>query len=262
MELPVESWYPAIFRRTSRRTFEDRKIEEDKVARLAAVCKEFRPFGEARAEFVLGPTEGVFRGAVGSYGKVKGARAYAAFIGDMRSARAREAVGYTGEGIVLEATALGLGTCWVGGFFRPAAVKKILRLENHEEVLAVTPLGYAVVKKDLQERTLSAFARSRQRKPLDTIVSGRISSSWIARALEAARLAPSAVNRQPWLFRIEESAVVISVWGSRKLSSVSRRLDCGIAMLHFELGAGAAGVRGRWEFLPPPPVARFASTSR
>lgn len=257
MEIPVETWYPAIFRRTSRRTFEDREVEEEKVARIVTVCREFRPFSEARIEFVPGPPEGVFKGALGSYGKVKGARAYIAFIGDTRSARSREAVGYTGEGVILEATALGLDTCWVGGFFRPEAVKQSLRLEGREEVLAVSPVGYAIMKKDLAERTLSGFSRSRRRKPLDEIVSGRISSPWIAEALEAARLAPSAVNRQPWLFRIDEEAVVISVRGSRRLSPVSRRLDCGIAMLHFELGASAAGVRGRWEFLAAPGVARF-----
>ena len=47
-----------------------------------------------------------------------------------------------------------------------------------------------------------------------------------------------------------------AVAGSRD-PKISRRLDCGIAMLHFELGVRAAGLSGSWEFLPPPDVARF-----
>ncbi|MEW5900485.1 MAG: nitroreductase family protein [Acidobacteriota bacterium] len=257
MKLPVETWYPAIFRRRSRRSFADREVEQEKIARLEFVCKEFRPFPEARAEFVRSRPENVFKGAIGHYGRVKGAPHYISFIGDTRSAQMREAVGYTGEGIVLEATALGLDTCWVGGFFRPETIRQFLRLEVYEEVLSVTPVGYAVERKDFSEKLLSGFARSRQRKSLQEIASGPVSDPWIIKALEAARLAPSAVNRQPWQFRMEDRAMIISVWGSKKLSPVSRRLDCGIAMLHFELGARAAGIEGRWEFLVAPDVARF-----
>ena len=71
----------------------------------------------------MGPADKVFRGMIGSYGRINGAPAFIAFIGDMQSQYVQEEVGYTGEGIILEATALGLGTCWVGGFFKPDVVK-------------------------------------------------------------------------------------------------------------------------------------------
>ena len=42
---------------------------------------------------------------------------------------------------------------------------------------------------------------------------------------------------------------------------VFKRLDCGVAMLHIEVAALDCGVRGRWEFLKAPKVARFTITS-
>jgi nitroreductase len=44
--------------------------------------------------------------------------------------------------IVLAATALGLGSCWIGAF-DPKAAREILGLEAGWEPLAFTPLGYA-----------------------------------------------------------------------------------------------------------------------
>jgi len=77
------------------------------------------------------------------------------------------------------------------------------------------------------------------------------------KAVEAARLAPSAVNRQPWRFAIQGDSIVVGADSDKDAGRISKRLDCGIAMLRLELGALAAGVRGRWEFLPHPQVARF-----
>ena len=257
MELPVERWYPAIFKRHSRRTYSGQVPEEDKLARLDRACREFRPFPEVRSQLVRKSPETVFKGLVGHYGRVNGAPMYVAFIGEMRSPRVQEAAGYTGEGIILEATALGLDSCWVGGFFRPESVRSQIATREGEKVLSVTPVGYAPQEKTRQEKIMSGLVKSRLRKPLAKLVGGKIIAPWMGKALEAARLAPSAQNRQPWRFRIEKDAVFISADKSFSPSSISKRLDCGIAMLHFELGALAAGVPGTWEILPSSDVARF-----
>jgi nitroreductase len=257
MDLPLDSWYQAIFQRHSRRTYADRLPEEDKIARLEWVCREFKPFPGARAEFVRRRPNLVFKGLIGSYGRVTGAPHYAAFIGDMSSPNAQEITGFIGEGIILEATALGLNTCWVGGFFRPERVREHIELAENEEILSVTPVGYAVERKDSAEKLITGFIRSYQRKPVSELIEGTIQSPWMGKALEAAHLAPSAINRQPWRFRFEERAIVVSVDSSWSSSPISKRLDCGIAMLHLELGARAAGIHGQWEFLRPPAVARF-----
>ena len=257
MELPVDRWYKAIFERHSRRAYAAKAPAEDKLARLDQVCREFRPFLEVRSLLVRKSPETVFKGLVGHYGRVNGAPMYIAFIGEMNSRRVQEATGYCGEGIILEATALGLATCWVGGFFRPDKVRSQVDIRDGEKVLSVTPVGYAPPEKTRQEKIMSGLVRSRLRKSLARLVSGEMPAPWMEKALEAARLAPSAQNRQPWRFRIEKGAVVIAADNSSSASSISKRLDCGIAMLHFELGARAAGVAGKWEILPSPEVARF-----
>jgi nitroreductase len=257
MDLPGETWYAAIFKRRSRRTYSSKCIESEKLERLRAVCRDFRPFPGVRAELVLDSPERIFKGLVGRYGRVNGAPHYVAFVGDMGAPTVQEATGFMGEGIILEATALGLGTCWVGGFFHQEAVKRDLRLSENERVLSVTPVGYPVPREDLSERLLEGLAGSRRRKPLETIVQKGKPSSWTLQAIEAARRAPSARNRQPWRFRLQDKSIIVSEDGKPSLSSISKRLDCGIAMLHLELGARAAGVTGRWEFLQSPEVAAF-----
>lgn len=258
MELPVERWFAAIGARTSRRSYEPTPPDEPALARLQLVCREFRPFSEARVELVREPVGSVSRGILGNYGRVTGAPCYLAFIGRTDSERAQECIGYyTGEGLVLEATALGLGTCWVGGLFKSRTAASAVGLDKNERIVAVSPVGRPKGKLSLTDRTFKAMAGSKSRKPLEELVTGgAVAGRGLREALEAARSAPSAVNRQPWRFRVEPGAVAIAASGGRD-GAVSNRLDCGIAMLHFELGARAAGLTGRWEFLPSPDVARF-----
>jgi len=261
MSLPVETWYAAIFRRRSRRTYISKPVDGEKMERLDDACRNFRPFPGARSELVWNSPQPVFKGLIGRYGRVTGAPHYIAFIGAMDAPRVQEATGYMGEGIILEATALGLGTCWVGGFFRPAAVRRDLSLAENERVLSVTPVGYPVPREDLSERLLEGLAGSRRRRSLAELVLEGRPAGWAGQALEAARLAPSARNRQPWRFRIQDRSIIVAEDGKPSLSSISKRLDCGIAMLHLELGGRAAGVNGHWEFLKSPDVARFVSAS-
>jgi nitroreductase len=163
--------------------------------------------------------------------------------------------GYLGEGVILEATALGLNTCWVGGFFRRETVMKQVNLQNDERVLAITPIGYS---KDEVDR-VGISSKQYRRKKLDKLVTNREVSDtkWIKSALEAARISPSAANRQPWRFDISDDSITVSADRNREGFGVSRKLDCGIAMLHLELGARNTGVNGRWEFLQNPNVAKF-----
>jgi nitroreductase len=155
MEIPVEAWYEAIFSRRSRRKYKQIMLPENKLEQLFSICQKFRPFPEARAVLVREPGDDVYRGFIGSYGKIENAPGYIAFIGDMDSPRVQEAVGYTGEGIILEATAMGLGTCWVGGYFYPEAVAHQISIEKNERVLAVTPVG-------IQPATLEVYPRRQQ----------------------------------------------------------------------------------------------------
>jgi hypothetical protein len=260
MEMLVEAWYKAIFSRRSRRKFKPIALPEDKLNRLSDACQNFRPFSEARAVLVDQPSDRVFLGFIGSYGKIEKAPGYIAFIGDMDSPRVQEAVGYTGEGIILEATALGIGTCWVGGFFRLEAVENQITVAKNERILAVTPVGIPLDSFSFQEKLMTGFGFMHKRKQLSELVNGTPKHQWMKSALEAARLAPSAVNRQPWRFILGESSISVALDKSRGTYKIARRLDCGIAMLHLELGARHAGINGNWTF-PPESVACFTADS-
>ena len=256
MQLPVETWYDALFLRRSQRKYSGEIPDERATSKIEKLCTDFRPFTGSRAVLVTEPANDVFKGAVGPYFfKVTEAPYYIAFIADMKAPNVQSITGYLGEGIILEATYLGLNTCWVGGFFRRDSVMRQVTLQRDERVLAITPVGYS---KDSADR-VGAMPIKYRRKNLNKLVIGENSNKnkWIKSALDAARIAPSATNRQPWRFKTSDDSITISSDSNREGFGVSRKLDCGIAMLHLELGARYAGAPGSWEFLKFPHVAKY-----
>lgn len=260
MDIPFERWHDAVFIRRSRRQFEETKLEEGDLNNLYSICEQFRPFDEARAVLCSQSPEDVFKGAVGKYGKIKGASCFVAFIGRTDSPHMNEKVGYTGEGIILEATAMGLATCWVAGFYRPEVAAEIAGAASNERVLAVSPVGYTSEKWTFEEKLMSAFGRSHKRKPLKELITGAPNDAFAERfytILELARLAPSAVNRQPWRFYLEQDGITVSTDNLKDTFNIPKRLDCGIAMLHLEVACLKLGLKGKWEFLHAPKVAKY-----
>ena len=133
-------------------------------------------------------------------------------------------------------------------------------MNTSERILAVTPVGYAPEHPSMGERLMTGFGWTHRRKPLSSMVVGLKEADWpewVKGALEVARIAPSAINRQPWVFEIEPDGITVSVNRPGMEFNVAKRLDCGIAMLHIELAALYYGMRGNWEFLEAPEVARF-----
>ncbi|MBM4145830.1 MAG: nitroreductase [Nitrospira sp.] len=260
MDIPYPRWYPAISARRSRRLFDSNPIPPDILEKFTAFCSKFQPFDGVRTAIITDSLGTVFKGLIGHYGKIKGAPAAVVFIGDMGDANVLEKIGYMGEGIILEATYLGLGTCWVGGFFKPEVAASIARIRKQERVFAVTPVGFAPEKVSLEEKIMTSFGRTHKRKPLHELVTGMDETrwpEWMKTALEAARIAPSAVNRQPWRFHIENNSITILVDNLKDTYSISKRIDCGIAMLHIEIASLYSGIKGEWQFLNAPEVARF-----
>ena len=91
MGIPFDRWYPAIASRHSRRQFESSHAVPPEIqSKLQKVCEELRPFPGARVELVTHSTDRIFRGIVGSYGKVKHAPAYLAFIGNSQNPNFQE----------------------------------------------------------------------------------------------------------------------------------------------------------------------------
>ncbi|MFC1904773.1 nitroreductase family protein [Chloroflexota bacterium] len=262
VNIPFSKWYKVIESRRSRRKFESKPLKPKILNQIRAICRTFQQFPDARAVLVTKSPDKVFKGAIGSYGKIKGATAFVAFIGDMKSRSVHEHVGYTGEGIILEAEAMGLNTCWVGGFFKPKVVESLIAIGKDERVLAVTPVGFAPERLSFEERVLAGFGLTYRRKPLSKLVIGLRQSEWpewMKLALEAARLAPSRANRQPWRFHVEKESIAVATnSASMEIKAVtSERLCCGIAMLHIELAALHCGISGSWSYFNPPLVAKF-----
>ena len=150
---------------------------------------------------------------------IHGSRRYAAVIADERIPHAAIHAGISGEAFILEAVALNLGTCWVAAFKRGGVN---LPLEEGEKVKAVIALG--VPDKE---------GGSRKRKRLSEICASNPTDwpFWAYNAAEYVRVAPSAVNLQPWRLSFAGNTLTLSS------ARAGANLDMGIAMLHMTLGA-------------------------
>ncbi len=205
---------------------------------------------------------------LGTYGLIKNPAGFiigAAGPGE----RNLEDFGYGMEAIILHATSLGLGTCWLGGNFTKSSFAKRIGAAEAEVVPAVAAVGYAAENNRARDR-LRRMARSDTRlpwaalfyqagcdTPLDALTAGPY-----ATPLEMLRLAPSASNRQPWRVIQDGSAhhfylqrtpgygrgtLPFTLLGLADL----QRVDIGIAMCHFELTAAALGLAGQWTVRQP-----------
>lgn len=137
--------------------------------------------------------------------------------------------GVSGEAFVLEATAMGMGTCWAAGIR-----KSMLDIDvaEHERVTAVIALG---VPEDAEHEV------SRKRKKLSQLCIGDPAQwpLWAYHAAEAVRQAPSALNLQPWKLTYARRSLQL-------LGRKADRLDYGIALMHMEAAAG--DVNRLWEW--------------
>ena len=253
-------WRDAIRHRRSRRSFDGSPAPADALAALEALAEEAR-VPHARAVVLPEAPQSIFAGVLGSYGGISGAHSALAFVGD-GSHEADAWIGYVGEALVLEATHLGLGTCWVGGLFNGHVAARLAGASAGERVYAISPLGTPIDHVTLKERVLMGGAHAKRRSECEAIAPGCADwPAWAGAALPPVQVAPSAMNRQPWRFALDGdgSTLDLSYEGDLGLR-VTKRLDCGIAMLHAELGMAEAGVTGRWEVLgadAAPQVARF-----
>ena len=111
MDIPASRWYNVIEKRRSRRKYEQKLPKANHLKRIQTYCDEFKPFPGVRSVLIKEPPDNVFKGIIGSYGTIKGAKAFVAFVGNTRYKAVEEQVGYVGEGIILEAEAMGMNTC-------------------------------------------------------------------------------------------------------------------------------------------------------
>lgn len=148
--------------------------------------------------------------------------------------------GYIGEYFILECTARGIGTHWLGNSFKMNAALEVIDLNPGESIAAVTPLGISD----------EPFTRS-SRKSIHVLTGIPAKEyqnlpDWQRCAVECARRAPSAMNKQPWEIDVNDDGRSIGIANISKNFGFGE-LDCGIAMLHAEIGAAHHKVHGIWD---------------
>ena len=226
----------AIEKRCSRRTYIDKPIDDEKVRKLEALIKEGNNEGHLHLQLVLNDGK-AFQGIRKSYGLFKGVQNYIALVGK-EDKSLREKIGYYGERVVLEATRLGLGTCWVGGSFDKKSCN--CSVEKGEVLIAVIAIGNIPVEHTLKEKIIAKMARGKSKAVSEMYESDEVIPDWFEAGMKAVQKAPSAMNKQPVKFYYKNSIVTASVEGGKDY----RGIDLGIAKLHFEIGAKG----GKWQW--------------
>lgn len=244
----------AIRLRRSVRRYVAQPVPQDLLDRLAAVAQEadhlVRP--GVRVERVDGRERvaGVLARYAGVYGLVQGAPHLLVGLIPEDVPENRIDLGYVLEQVVLEATRLGLATCWMTGSYHPDRAARAIPLRPGEQVAAVVALGYPRVDAlaRLHDTVVRRVVAAHRRLSLTEIVfGGRWGVAWspeeadpaLVEVLECARLAPSARNRQPWRFVVEGGAIHLAL-------TILAPIDAGIVMAHVALSARELGRVGRW----------------
>lgn len=267
-----KSVIPVMNRRFSCRTYSGETLAETDRTRLAEAAAALRtgPFG-SRLRFQLvsaAPGDEAALKELGTYGTIRGPAAFIIGAAE-RGPRYLEDYGHALEQLVLECTRLGLGTCWIGGFFRRGTFARRIHLSRAERVPAVISVGHVADPDKAQDGLMRRAAGGSRRKPWEALfhdgdfgrpLAPEQAGPW-STPLEMVRRAPSASNRQPW--RVVRAG---SSWHffihrtpgyppriSRVLMGIEdlQRVDSGIAMCHFELAAREAGLGGAWVVRQP-----------
>jgi hypothetical protein len=211
--------------RNSVRSYMDKKIEGETLDQLKKTIDECNSEGGLNIQLCLNEPE-AFSGFMAKYGKFKNVKNYIALVGK-KDKHLEEKLGYYGEKIVIKAQQFGLNTCWVAMSYSKSKSKA--KIKSGEKSLLVLSIGYGETN-----------GVSHVSKPIEKLYSidGNI-PDWFRKGMEAAQLAPTAMNQQKFCFELKGNKVK-AISGSGFYTKV----DLGIAKYHFEIGAGKNG----WEW--------------
>ena len=253
-----------IIERTSRRTFESRDLPAEVLEKIRNILESsvHGPLGSELSFILVNKfSDSNQKLKLGTYGFITGARYFIVgkAVPEMKSCLD---FGYMLEKAILELTAMGLGTCWLGGTFDRAGFARSAGLEDGQVIPAISPVGYATQRKSIGERIVRLSAGSKNRKPWQSLIFDQRAGEVlypnkidpvIATALEMVRLAPSASNNQPWRiiykdkayhFYLERKPGYRNMFGAVDI----QMLDMGIAMCHFGLTTAEQGITTEWVF--------------
>ena len=212
----------AIKARHSVRKYTDKPIETTKVATLRADIERANAESGLNIQLVLDEPK-AFSTGMWKYGQFSGVKNYFVMAGP-KGKEAEEKIGYYGERLVLLAQTLGLNTCWVGLTYKK--IPGTYTLREGDIVHCVIALGYGSIP-GLQHPL----------KPVEQFFETEgLPPKWFQDGMEAAMLAPTAVNQQKFKFILHEGNKV-EAKTSFSMAGYTN-IDLGIVKYHFEVGAG------------------------
>ncbi len=222
----------AIKARHSVRSYKDQPLLEEVVLELENHIQELNRLGRLHIQLVRNEPK-AFQGKLAKYGKFRNVSNYLVMAGQ-KSDDLDERIGYYGEQLVLLAQMLGLNTCWVGLTF--SKVPGTYVLDEGEVIKAYIAIGYGDTQGVSHKiKTVEKVSNSSDTTP-----------AWFRKGVEAALLAPTAVNQQKFSFEYIPAAngKPAGVLAQKSFSLVGfTQIDLGIAKYHFKVGAGDANFK-------------------
>jgi len=228
----------AIEIRRSRRKFTGELIEPHTASALRELINEYNKAGNIRMELVINNGK-AFNGFTKSYGMFSGVNDYICLIANENDHAAAERLGYYGELLVLQATTMGLSSCWVGGMYSRSDMP--VKLSENESVVCAIIVGKSAEKESFKEKLIYSITHRKSKRSEEMLESDSPVPDWFMRGMEAVQKAPSAIHRQPVIFSYKNGKVSAYV---KDISAPLMAFDFGIAKAHFELGTGG----GTWEW--------------
>ena len=227
----------AIEARHSVRAYKDQPLREEIVKVLEDEIVKLNDEGQLHIQLICNEPK-AFQGTIAKYGKFRNANNYLVMAGK-RAEDLDERVGYYGEHLVLLAQTLGLNTCWVGLSY--SKVPGTYVLEEGEKIACYIAIGYGETQGVGHKiKTVEQVSRSAVRMLGSSKNASDITPSWFKKGVEAALLAPTAVNQQKFSFEyVGMNNNRHQVRAKKGFSMIGyTQMDLGIAKYHFEIGAG------------------------
>lgn len=216
----------AIEARHSVRAYKDQPLSEETVKVLEDEIVTLNNEGQLHIQLICNEPK-AFQGTMAKYGKFRNANNYLVMAGK-KADDLDERIGYYGEHLVLLAQTLGLNTCWVGLSY--SKVPGTYELGKDEKIACYIAIGYGETQ-----------GVSHKIKTVEQVSNASdITPSWFKKGVEAALLAPTAVNQQKFSFEyVGMSNNHHQVRAKKGFSMIGyTQMDLGIAKYHFEIGAG------------------------
>lgn len=207
-----------IKERHSVRQYKDIPIEPQKRTALNQLIEEINKENGLHIQIFYDEPK-CFNSLMAHYGKFNGVKNYISLVGK-KSPKLEEVLGYYGEELVLKAQELGLNSCWVA----MTHGKSKADVRRGEKQGCLIALGYGVTQ-----------GKPHKNKPLQEVCNHTADMpEWFLNGMEAALLAPTAMNQQKFFFELLPDGK-INVTCSK---GVLCKMDLGIVKYHFEIGSG------------------------